>query len=142
MSRIVDLADRAAARDRALAKRTVQSLMRALVLAARHLDSRAARDFVRTIAVMLPSLVGLCAPRSSEPDKSRRIADIYNAIQTALERAAELRAEGRALLAELGLPIFAPLFADHATAGILDLPSLFTEKALADLADRFKIVDR
>ncbi len=141
MRRVTNLADRTQERERKRFSHVVVALVNTLALATRYLDSRAAREFSRTVALMLPSLIDLCAKQTGQRARARGLADIYTAMQKDPLRAQELRAEGRALAAELGLPIFAPLFDDDATVGILDLPRIFNAAALADLAVRFKQTD-
>ena len=141
MSGITDLRARAEERDRKSIGRVVVNLVGAMAVAVRYLNSRTAREFVRTVAFMLPSLIDLCAKRTGQPT-ARGLADIYTALQSAEPmRAQELREEGRALAAELGLSMFAPLFDDDATVGILDVPRIFNAAAVADLAARFKQTD-
>jgi hypothetical protein len=143
MSGVIDLAtrrrDSLARSERAQVRLILPALVNLMAAAACYLDSRTAREFLRTMALMLPSLIDLLSKHPNQPTACG-LAHIYTAIKTAVpHRANELREQGRALANELGLSIFAPLFDDNAS-GYLDA-RIFNAKALADLVEQFKRAD-
>ncbi len=66
MRRVTNLADRTQERERKRFSHVVVALVNTLALATRYLDSRAAREFSRTVALMLPSLIDLCAKQTGQ----------------------------------------------------------------------------
>lgn len=139
MRTVASLTDRARERDSKSLRLLVAELAGLLAVFARYLDSRAAREFVRTIAFMIPSLLDQYAKQTGQP--TRGLAEIYVAMQKDPHRVRELKAEGRALAAELGLSVFASLFDDDAIVGDIDVLRIFNVNAIADfkqLAARIK----
>jgi hypothetical protein len=140
MSGAIDIGIRARARDRERFKACVTELVGVVAVAARYLDSRVAREFVRTVALMLPALIDSLSKHPNQPT-ARGLAEIHTAIQTAEPlRAQELREQGRALANDLGLSMFAPMFDDDAS-GRLELSRIFNAEAIADLVVKFKRTD-